>query len=500
MVKPLRRLMLDPQTPGDRDQAGWDTGANVCIIPYCIGRIIHNNANSIKAIMMRNYHFVLLFLLVCVPLTVMAAPPPPPAGLCVQTQGSVTTCGVDEQKPVATNPDGQAGVFPGTNLRFYPGFVVWATENESLSEIESRWQALFSTSQNRKASYRPAGIYGGIYSHMAWRRYYTDPKVRPANPRDHNDPAYDWRNLDAIFSLNAVQNDGALVVIRIDDIGWRLSRRAPDWIANSPFNGVFFTFGTDSRETPKYYRSDIVKEYADFHRALHDHLVSTGNIDKVMYLEVTEMFVAANAVTPLDYSFTDFSHGVGSRNKLVAKIWEESQIHVNVNSFVGPSRNILWGYLNNPIVGMSFPDMKMSGTDNISGADRFSSPDGTNQKDKRPLVQILEANGHRANTHFAANIPNPWGYSNESRPQTPSHILWALSGPPKGVNKDSGLGRPGDDPPGVMPVHTVVMDWGRAWQEHSPSLEEWHVAIDTFGPPGTFAFPYLPKGYGLGVD
>jgi len=144
---------------------------------------------------------------------------------------------------------------------------------------------------------------------------------------------------------------------------------------------------------------------------------------------------------------------------------------------------------------MSFPDMKLSSTNKISSSDRFTRPDDTYQKDARLLTQATEANGHRVNTYFAPGIPNPWGYSNQKVPQTASHILWALSGKPKGENKDSRLGQQGEDPPGIMPVHTVFIDWKTTWGKNNPTLQQWHTAIDTFGPPGTFAFPYLPSGY-----
>ena len=151
---------------------------------------------------------------------------------------------------------------------------------------------------------------------------------------------------------------------------------------------------------------------------------------------------------------------------------------------------ILAQYTNATKFGLTYPDMKLEDTGS-SLLGRFSA-NGTYQKDIRPLIQATESNGIRQNTYFAPNVPNPWGYSGISVPQTASQILWALSGSPKSANKDSGLGQPGIDPAGILPVHSIIIDWDSSSLDFAPTLDEWHEAIDTFGPPGTFAFPYLP--------
>ena len=430
--------------------------------------------------------------------TVYSAPEVP-MGLCIND----TNC--------SNASHNSPGLFPGTNLKFYPGIILWTFENDSPETIESRWQALFTSTPNRKASYRPAGIYGGVTAKLNWSRFYKDSKVRPQAPSNHKDPAYDWSKIDAIFNINAVQNEGALVVIKIADIG---NGRPPKWLLNIPYDGAFYAQQYDKTQppvtlTPKYYRYEgpdsrgnanandslpIVEELVYFYQALHDHIKDTGNMDKVMFVHLDEVFVNS-AILPNDYNSAAFQHGTGVRNNKVAKIWAASQIAVHQSSLVGPFAETLWQYMDNPPLGLTFPDMKMSGTNNISGASRFSNMTGTYQKDIRPLSQAVEANGLRSHTYFAPDIPNPWGYSGVSVPQTMSHVLWALSGSPKGENKDSGLGQNGTDPPGVMPVHNIFVSWSMTWHEHNPSLSEWHEALDTFGPPGTFAFPYLPEGF-----
>ena len=428
--------------------------------------------------------------------SIAASEPLVPTGLCINN----TNC--------SNIPQNSQGLFPGTNLKFRPGIVVWATQNEPPEDIEGRWQSLFNG--ERKTTYRPKGVYGGVYLQLSWKLFYKNHAVRPVNPEDHKDPAYDWTKLDAVFNINAVQNEGALVALYPGEIG-HTGQRSPNWLKNPPYSGLFYSYPSPKTVTaPKYYRyagpdsggntaknasPPIVEEIAYFHQALHDHLVETGNIDKVMFVHLSEVFVS-NPQLPEDYSAIDLYHGVGLRNKLVASIWAESQIFVVPLSIVGPSRNTVWKYLDNPTVGMSFPDMKLSGSNHINSGDiRFTHPNGTYQKDTRLLVQQTENAGHRTHTYFARNVANPWGYSNVTKPQIASHILWALSGKPKGKNRDSGLGQDGEDPPGIMPVHVVMVDWKTTWGKNNPTLQQWHDAIDTFGPPGTFAFPYLPDGY-----
>ena len=436
---------------------------------------------------------VVVCLFVLSPSLVLCAPATP-SGLCINDCSN-------------TASSKQAGFFPGTNLKFYPGIIIRSNENESPKSIEANWQALFSHEKNRKQTYRPPGVYGGVTVKLKWYRYYKDSNRRPDDPLNHKDPAYDWSKLDAALNINAVQNEGAMVALQVGESS------APNWIKQAPYDGVFLAQWDKTNNKPKtpklkYYRYEgpdnrgqshtdnqppIVEELVYFHQALYNHLVDTGNIDKVMFLTLAEVYVNSPQL-PSDFNSINLQHGIGVRNEKVAKIWGASNIAVLQSSLTGPYAPTMWQYMDDPTLGITFPDMKMSGTNNISGSQRFTHPDGTDQKDIRPLAQAIEANGLRSHTYFAPDIPNPWGYSGY-QPQTMSHIVWALSGSPKGENKDSGLGQVSEDPPGVMPVHNIIVSWTMTWAELNPTLEEWHEAFDTFGPAGTFAFPYLPKGY-----
>lgn len=480
--------------------------------------LIHPNVDSFfsldtstKSIMLKRFLYFLTFLLAISTDATLAAPPSAPTRVCIEhLEGIECAATSSSGNSISTSQTNANGTFPGTNLKFYPGFVVYtATTDPSPASLEKKWQELYTSVPNRKASYRPPGVYGGIAYRPNWRSFYADTNIRPKNPSDHTDPAYDWSKIDAVFRINAVQNEGALIFL--DMINVNVGH--PAWIANAPYNGTF------NRATPpstqislKYYRYSgpdalgrrnvgdappIADEVIYFMRALRDHLVATGNIDKVMYVALPEIAISSGAILPSDFDLTNHRHGSGLSIHETAKIWAESGIYVLQLSLSGSTDklDILWQYMDDPHVGIFYPDMKMLGTNNITSVGRFNDLNDVYQKDVRMLVQGTENNGQSLNTYFASSVPNPWNYKNVTVPQTTSHILWALSGPAKGENKDSGLGQKGDDPSGLMPAHSIVLSWDIPHHLNSPTIDEIHEAIDTFGPPGTFAFPYLPPGY-----
>ena len=240
----------------------------------------------------------------------------------------------------------QSGFFPGTNLKLRPGFILAATENQSLDETESHWQDLF---KDRKDAYLPKGIYSGVVRRLNWKRFYDKQYIRPENPEDHTDPAYNWKPLDDIFTINAVKNEGALVLIGVMEVGYGGYPKAPKWLENEPYNGIFYA--NLNRVIPAYHRytgpdargktnvgldldqttaKPIVDEFVIFQKAMHDHLVATGNIDKVMGVQTSEFYGGR-------YSghIEDFYHGVGTRTKALYNIWKQSQIPVYKSSIGG---------------------------------------------------------------------------------------------------------------------------------------------------------------------
>lgn len=465
---------------------------------------------STKPIMLKQSLYLLIFLLASSIGAAPAAPPTTPTDICIEHSEGIQ-CAASSNSSAANVSSSQSGVFPGTNLKFRPGIVVdTSEENPSPSLMESKWQALFTTSPNRKASYRPPGVYGGIVFPLRMWRYYTNQNIRPSNPANHTDPGYDWSLLDAAFKINAVQNEGALLVLNLGVVSWGNSPSTPAWLNAAPYDAVWSTDGT-SHWVPKFYRYSgpdarglrnrgtapyVIDEILIFVKAMYDHLVATGNINKVMFIRCPEAEPSGNL--PSDYNSTDYYHGMSLLNRKIAEIYAASGIYVTQSTLVGGGLDIRWQYMNNPHMGANFPDMKMVGTDNFTSATRFNDLNGVYQKDIRFLSQATESNGQRETTFFAAGIPNPWNYSNVTVPQTFSHIVWALSGSPKATDpakRNSGLGRAGEDPPGIMPVHNLAVSWDTPWHNNPPTLEEVHQALDTFGPPGTFAFPYLPPGY-----
>jgi hypothetical protein len=402
--------------------------------------------------------------------------------------------------------------FPGTNLKFYPGFVISGTgENAPLSVIQSKWDAIFTSDLNRKETYRPSGVYGGVARRLGWYRFYKDENVRPQNPQNPNDPAYDWSLLDSVFTIDAVKKDGALVAIDIQETN---SDAVPNWLSKAPYNGTFLS--NFNERQPRYDRyagpdyagrtnvgvqPPIVEEWAYFNQAMRDHLIATGNIDKIMGVSGGELAGSA-ATDTTGFNMNDWYKGTGLRHKLAYDIWASSGVvYYMLTMTDGNKKNQTWPYMLSRQAGMAMPDMKLTstGSDGITGYSRFTDPNGVYQKDIRPLRQNTEANGLRDTTTFVAGVPNPWGYSATTTKQTASQILWALSGSPKAADpakRDSKLGQVGEDPPGIMPVHQIWLSFdGSGPTANYPTAADWRKAIDTFGPPGTFAFPYFPAGY-----
>ena len=434
-----------------------------------------------------------------------------PVGLCINN----VNC---------NNTTAESGLLPGTNLKFYPGFFIAATENLSPEATEAKWQALFTEEKNRKETYRPPGIYGGIVRRLAWWRFYHRKTIiagkeqwetaagqwatsqRPKNPRDHTDPAYNWKPLDDIFTINAVENEGALVLIGVMEVGYGSGSRAPKWLENSPYNGIFESIKVKSngdilkRVMPRYHRYSgpdlrlnedvnahlgppIVDEFVDFQYAMREHLIAKGYIDKVMGIQTSEFYGGGRSGYEVDYY-----HGVGTRAKQLAELWAQSQIPVYQSSIGGGKTmtTILAQYVRATQFGITHPDVKLERTNELYTG-RFSI-DGINQQNFRHLIQATESNGMKEYTTFTSGVTNPWGYSNNEKvKQTASHVLWALSG-------DSCDGS--NTPKGLMPVHNIILVWdSNLKKDITPSVTDWHDAIDAFGPPGTGSFPYLPKAY-----
>ena len=444
--------------------------------------------------MMKRSKFSLLGTLLLSNLVLAA--PEIPTGLCIN--GSLCAA-----SPVTQ----QVGKFPGTNMDFYPGFVIWTTRGTSYSHIDEKWNKFLSG--GRKISYRPKGVYGGVYLQPAWKDFYKNPNIHPdsySSPiplTDHTHPAYDWSKLQTILDHStAINKDGALVVLYPVE-----AERSPMWLKDSAGNDGFLHNYPPPNPTivPKYNDATVVDEVVTFHKALRDFLVDNHYIDKIMSIAISEVFLSNPEHSSLR---NQFFAGVADRNIRVSEVWQKSNKFVTLYSILSePLRTQLWNRANQKEandshfrIGLTMPDMKLNTTDldKMASGNRFEDLDGLQQKDHRFLTQGTEFHGHRTHTYFAPGVPNPWDYSGKSVAQTASHILWVLSGAPKNKDKqDSGLdGQLGEiDPPGINPVHVVFVDWETTWGKNNPTVEEWQEAFDTFGPPGTFAFPYLPKGY-----
>ena len=408
--------------------------------------------------------------------------------------------------------------FPGKSLYLRPGYLIAAQASESAATKDSRWSAFLTTTPDRSTSYRPDGVYVGISLREKWKNFYVNESVRPTNPSDYTDSAYDWSPLNNAFTTTAFVSDNALVELGIMDKNYGVSgvSNAPAWLVNAPYNGTYYSSSNGStlicyhRYTGPDLRGQsnvnsslgppIVDEFIAFHQALHDYISAQGWADRVWHISSSEYYGSGDS----GY-ITDFYHGAGVYLQQVAAIWAASHVPVQVSSINGQGSGtaILESYITAADLDIGYPDGKLTDT-SAPPTGRFEVA-GTYQSPYRELMQSFETNGLRADTYFAPGVSNPWGYSDTTVTQTASHLLWAFSGSPKGTVKDSGLGQSGDDPPGLIPAHILKLVWWSGDPLNIP-LADWHTAIDTFGPPGTFAHPPFPAGYppppgpGYGAD
>lgn len=421
---------------------------------------------------------------------------------------------------VTAAPVTASGLFPGYNLKLRAGIFIGAGVGlvtktnyiSTLNTINSRFYQFFTSAPNRLESYRPPGVYGGICPRIRWNQYFTNPAIKPENLSDHTDPGWDWTILDAVFALPCVVNDGALVFLGYGEVGFGADVM-PTWFVSSPVNGTMVEPSGQNRRVPCFHRfigpdardvgpvgdsPAIVEMIEDMHKAVIAHLVATGNIDKVAFVGTSEVFTGSTT-KPGDWNETNFNHGIGLLRKKQQTLWAVHGIPVSSGSGGATQRQIQWDYTEDLGFGMGYPDVKLTSFANFPPDSRLRSPDGVLQCDYRHCSHATETNGLRASTYFPAGYDSPWTHSDVTVPQIAEHIVWALSGSPKGAIKDSSVlglanGKSGDDPAGPLPVHVIMPQWGTG-AAGEPTLPDWLRAFDIFGPPGTFAFPHLPPGY-----
>lgn len=425
---------------------------------------------------------------------------------------------------ITVAPATTSGLFPGTDIKLRSGFVIGAgigtlrkTDYVSkLNTTNSRWYQFFTSSPNRSVTYRPPGVYGMVMGRTDPKELYTNTTVRPTDPYDHEDPGYDWQVVDAIFNLPCVLNDGALVFLDVREVGFGFNNW-PAWFSNAIYKGLIGeppSGDPQNRRTPCYHRysgpdirglSDrgdspkIVDEIIAMWTALRDHIVAMGWIDRMAFFGTTELWGYMTGALPADWNEVDFQHGVGIVRKAQQDLFAPYGIHGSSAGGGAAQLDVLWQYVGQtPGWGMDSPDVKLNNIGTWPETTRFTLG-GVNQKDIRPLRHNTEGNGIRTVTYFPVGVDTPWTHSGVSVPQIAEHIVWLFCGPPKGSITDSSLlglanGKPGSDPAGPRPAHIITPQWG-VGIAGEPTLADWHRAFDIFGPPGTFAFPYLPEGF-----
>lgn len=421
---------------------------------------------------------------------------PPTAPLCFLAAMLAASLGV--ACAAQTEP-----TFPGTGIRFYPGFY-FSTEGHSPKAVNQEWVRHVEPNKTR---WRTKGTYLGIFFNLPWNEFYRDTRVRPKDPTNPDDPAYDWSAIDDVLNGCPFLNNGeGKLAFRIDDR--RGKDNPPLWFREPPHNGVYLASGKNGMGKQvnywitAYHRKSAVNEYAAFLTAVGKRY----NADKRIAFIALEETVQFKSLPP-DWK-APRGGGTGGFSQMPA--WTEgvAQRDIALKTAAPHLTVIDYGLHSSHIprtlphkVGAGCPDPYMfSGSAGRKGYPAVDCNEkqrhwvAQKHRDLIPTLMSSELGGWRVLSDSWPTITTPWGKPGTSGVD-PAKFLWYHGGPPKATAplNDSKLGQAGPDPGGPIPVSMIVILIRR--DSSNRTYENWKIALDTFGPSGTFACPYFPAGY-----
>jgi hypothetical protein len=399
----------------------------------------------------------------------------------------------------------RAGVYPGTQRRFLPGFV-YHVNAKNVTDFEKAAREVLPYKTKWLNPNERTGLFVSTLAN--WRQFYVDGNVKPKNPTDPNDQAYTWKTLDDILNSSLIAPD------KIDGISLRLltgnseTRSHPQWAVTE---GNVWTCPANKIEYPLFWNNDwqLMKDLKDFLTAFGKRYKDNPRLH---ILQFPENIWATNACKKqMGHSANKCSREVAERCVHAAKVMPNTIILTGgIGDTTGGGAASIVDLVANQVGGF-MPDPRFFRKNNGTKLWPEVTCDwsyGWMQKNavKVPMGYATEPNGWWSDGFKGA--PNPFGYKAGENPPMVGTIgaqiaLWYVSGEPRGPIKDSKLGQAGDDPGGIIPSSWFYFNSYPWSKKKYPSLEDWDAAFQTFAwgqGKGTNAFPYVPPGFDLKID
>ncbi|MEN8131277.1 MAG: hypothetical protein ABFS45_14000, partial [Pseudomonadota bacterium] len=327
--------------------------------------------------------------------------------------------------------------------------------------------------------------------------FYVDSNRRPANPKDPNDPNYDWGFIKRAIESVAVKRDGATINIRLDLEG---SGAFPNW-----FEGAGYTIVPPGKHKDiiDWGNPQAVQEMKDFITAF----AKKYNGNKHIYtIAVPEQSGSGRSSTATKVDF--FKHIAKKFDRVMLAVFQNSGTWDALKGIPGIGRGVAdakpfvgscgssgrnYGDGGKPLCdcesggmwGISQHNTSVAGVPSCSGIDTFT-------------IVSAEPNGFKI-VGDSGSTPNPFGqrlpFSGEQLPEsniTPAIYAWYHGYKPRGNRKSSGLGFIGaEDPAGINPAHVIILSRGTKGAKPA----DWDRGFSTFGKAGTNSILWPPANF-----
>lgn len=391
--------------------------------------------------------------------------------------------------------------WPGTERRFAPS--IWVGKFKptmSVNQMNSLWKKSASPYYSDWIDPSRGEKMGMWFPAAGLTFFYVDKDRRPVNPKDPNDPNYDWEFIERALKSNAVKRDGATINIRIDLEGEGMF---PTW-----FKGAGYTEFPPgkSKSIIDWQNPFAVQELKDFITAFAKKYNGNKHIYTIAVPEQSGRD-RSKAATAARLGF--YKHIAKKFDQMMLVVFQNPDSWSELKGIPGIGRGVAdakpffgscgssgrnYGDGGKPLCdcdsggywGLSQHNTSVPGIPSCSGIETFT-------------VVSSEKNGFKL-IGDSGSTPNPFGqqlpFSSEQLPETnltPAIYAWYHGYKPRGNRKSSGLGFIGaEDPAGISPSHVIIL--------HDATIKgakpaDWDRGFSTFGKAGTNSILWPPANF-----